>query len=196
MHSRKSKMINAVSVRTMLADRVTKKGSYRSSGNIHEQKLVDQLYQILDNVLTSSSCEAENENTLDYDDSFDDAHEDESYDTDTDGENDPTLYGVESENEIGDDVLLKTFSLEYMKNVIDFYDAIDETTGKRKHTWKSVQRRFRRVGHIQHLGRFRKYLERHGTKKQKIDDIDALVYERFETVRKNCLSIHDIDLKR
>ena len=50
----------------------------------------------------------------------------------TDEENDPTLYGVESENEIGDDILLKIFSLEYMKNVIDFYDTIDETTGKPK----------------------------------------------------------------
>jgi len=180
----------------MLADRIAKKDSYRPSGNIHEQKLVDQLYQILDNVLTSSSYEVENENTLDYDDSFDVAHEDESYDTETEEENDPTFYGGESENEIGGDVLLKTFSLEYMKNVIDFYDAIDETTGKRKHTWKSVQHRFRRVGHIQYLGRFRKYLEKHGTKKQKIDDIDTFVYERFEAARENCLPIHDIDLKR
>ena len=83
-----------------------------------------------------------------------------------------------------------------MKNVVDFYDAINETTGKRKHTWKSVQHRFKRIRHIQYLGRFRKYLEDHGTKKQKIDDIDTFVFERFESARENCLPIHDIDLKR
>ena len=39
--TRKSKMINAVSVTAMLADRIAKKNSCRSSGNVHEQKLVD-----------------------------------------------------------------------------------------------------------------------------------------------------------
>jgi hypothetical protein len=39
-------------------------------------------------------------------------------------------------DEIEDDALLQKFSLEYMTNIIDFFDEIDETTGKRKHTWK------------------------------------------------------------
>jgi hypothetical protein len=162
-------MVNVVSVTTMFADHAAKKDSYRPSGNIHEQKLIDQLYQILDDVVTSSSYEVEN---------------------------DPTFHGSESEKDTGDDALLTTFSLEYMKNVVDFYDATDETTGKRKHTWKSVQHRFKRVHHIRYLGRFRKYLKNHGTKKQKIDDIDTFVFERFEAAYENCLSIHDIDLKR
>ena len=58
-------MINAASVATMLGDRIAKKDSYRPSGNIHEQKLVDQLYQILDDVATSSSYQVEDESTLD-----------------------------------------------------------------------------------------------------------------------------------
>jgi hypothetical protein len=141
-------MINIESVTTMLADRVAKKDSYRPSGNIREQQLVDQVYEILDNVRTSSSYEMENENTLDYDASFDDADEDENYDTEADEENDPTFYGTEGEKELEDDALLQKFSLEYMTNVTDFYDEIHETTGKRKHTWKSLQHRFRRVSHI------------------------------------------------
>jgi hypothetical protein len=79
-------MINIESVTTMLADRVAKKDSYRPSGNIREQQLVDQLYEILDNVRTSSSYEMKNENTLDYDASFDDAHEDENYEAEADEE--------------------------------------------------------------------------------------------------------------
>jgi hypothetical protein len=109
--------------------------------------------------------------------------------------NDPTLYGAEDEEEIGDDALLQKFFLEYMTNVIDFYDEIDATTGKRKHTWKNVQHRFRRVPHRQYLGRFRKYVESHGTKKQKVDDIETFVYERFEAARESCLPLHDLDLK-
>jgi hypothetical protein len=79
-------MINAESLTAMLADRVAKKDSYRPSGNIREQQLVDQLYEILGNILTSSSYEVENETTFDYDASFDDVHEDESYDTEADEE--------------------------------------------------------------------------------------------------------------
>ncbi|CAF1309928.1 unnamed protein product [Adineta ricciae] len=65
-----------------------------------------------------------------------------------------------------------------MENVVIFYDAIDEATGKR------------------YLGRFRKYSEDHGTKKQKADDVVTFVFERFEAPRENRLPIHDIDLKR
>ena len=125
-----SEMINAVSVTTMLADRVAKKDSYRPSGSPREQQLVDHLYQILDNVITSSSYEVEDETTLDYDDPFDDAHEDEPCDIETEEENDPSFCATEGEDELGDDALLQKFSLEYMTNVIDFFDDIDETTGK------------------------------------------------------------------
>jgi hypothetical protein len=57
-------MRNIESVTAMLADHVVKKESYRPSGNIREQQLVDHLYKILDNVWTSSPYEMENENIL------------------------------------------------------------------------------------------------------------------------------------
>ena len=60
-----------MSVTTMLADRIAKRDSYRPSGNMYEQKLVEQLYQILDDVATSSSYQVEGESTLDYDDEID-----------------------------------------------------------------------------------------------------------------------------
>ena len=189
-------MINAVSVTTMLADLVAKKDSYRPSGSLREQQLVNHLYQIIDNVKTSSSYEVEDEATLDYNDPFDDAHEGEHCDVEADKENDSTFFITEGEDELEDDALLQKFSLEYMTNVIDFFDEIDETTGTRKHTWKSVQHRFRRVSHRRYLARFRNYVERRGTKKQKVDDIETFVYERFEAARESCLPVHDLDLKR
>jgi hypothetical protein len=75
-------MINIESVTTMLADRIAKKNSSHPSGIIHEQQLVDQLYETLDNVRVNSSYEMENENTLDYD-----AGEEEHYDTEADKDN-------------------------------------------------------------------------------------------------------------
>ncbi len=86
-----------VSVTTMLTDRVAKKDSYCPNGNIREQQLVDQLYEILENVRTSSLYKMENENTLDYDASFDDANENANYETEADEENDPTFYGTQAE---------------------------------------------------------------------------------------------------
>jgi hypothetical protein len=105
-------MINIESVTTRLAGRVAKKDSYRPSGYIREQQLVGQLYKILDNIRTSSSYEMKNENTLNYDISFEDANEDENYDTEADEEIDPNFYGTESEKEFEDETLLQKFSLE------------------------------------------------------------------------------------
>ncbi|CAF4765474.1 unnamed protein product, partial [Rotaria sp. Silwood2] len=45
-------MINAASETVIPADRVVKKDSYRLSDDTGEKKLVDHLYEILDNVLT------------------------------------------------------------------------------------------------------------------------------------------------
>ena len=105
-------MINAVSVTTMLADRVAKKDSYRPLGSLREQQLVNQLYQILYKVITSSSYEVEDETTVDYDNLFDDAHEDEHCDIEADEEDDPTFCVTEGEDELGDAALLQKFSLE------------------------------------------------------------------------------------
>ena len=65
-----------------------------------------------------------------------------------------------------------------------------------RHTWKSVQHRFRRVSHRRYLTRVRNYVGRHGTKKQKVDDIETFIYEWFEAARESCLPAHDFDLKR
>ena len=54
------------------------------------------------------------------------------------------------------------FSLDYMKKVIDYYNERD-SKGKRKHTWKSTQHRFKSIPHRQCLVRFRHYIEQDGT---------------------------------
>ena len=51
------------------------------------------------------------------------------------------------------------------------------------------------VSHIKPISRFRRYLEKHGTKKQKLDKIDDYVFDMFERARQKALPVHDIDLR-
>ena len=67
-----------------------------------------------------------------------------------------------------------------MKRAIEFYDDIDEKTSERKHSWKNVKHRFRRIPYQYYLARFRTYIEESGTKKQKIDSVEDFVYDKFE----------------
>ena len=94
--------------------------------------------------------------------------------------------------------LLHQFSIQYMKKAVDFYDAVNEKTGKKQHSWKSFQHRFHNVKNRSYIGRFRTYLENNGTKQQKLDELDQYVhvYEKFEKARGDFLIAHDTDLKR
>jgi hypothetical protein len=59
-----------------------------------------------------------------------------------------------------------------------------------------VKNHFRRIPHQTYLARFRHYLEKHGTKKQKLDKIDDHVFDMFERAREKALPLHDINLRR
>ena len=83
-----------------------------------------------------------------------------------------------------------------MKKVVDYYDERDLKTGKRKRSWSTTQHRFRRVPHQQYISRFRQYLETHGNKKQKLENVDEYVFTKFEKAREQQLPVHDVDLKR
>ena len=61
---------------------------------------------------------------------------------------------------------------------------------------ETVKHNFRRIPHQIYLSRFRRYLDKHGTKKQKLDQIDDYVFDMFERARQKALPVHDIDLRR
>ncbi len=83
-----------------------------------------------------------------------------------------------------------------MTRVINFYDEVNPKTGQRKRRWSTVKHNFYRIPHQNYIARFRRYLERHGAKKQKIDEVDDYVFDMFERARGNALPVHDIDLRR
>ena len=88
-----------------------------------------------------------------------------------------------TEDEDEESVLCKQFSLDYMTKAVNFYDEVNPETGKRKRRWETVKHHFRRIPHQTYLARFRHYLEKHGTKKQKLDTIDDHVFDMFERAR-------------
>jgi hypothetical protein len=93
-------------------------------------------------------------------------------------------------------ILLKQFSIEYMTRAVNFYDAVNPKTDQRKRGWSTVKHNLYRIPHQNYIARLRGYLEKHGTKKQKLDQVDDYVFDMFEQARSNALPVHDIDFRR
>jgi hypothetical protein len=183
-------MIGAAHIAAMLTERISKNDGYRPADDVQVRELVEHLFEIIQNFLSESSFEIEEESTLHHADSFSYSSEDECQESEIDEE-------VQSEEEMeeSDEQLVQKFSLDYMEKVLNYNDEVD-ANGKRKHSWRGVHHRFRRIPCRQYLCRFRDYVVRQGSKRQKIDEIDSFVFELFEGAREQSLCIHDIDLRR
>ena len=59
------------------------------------------------------------------------------------------------------------FSRDYMKYVVEFFDEINPSTGKRKRKWSTVTQRFRRASDPQCFARFLRYIEAGGKQQKK-----------------------------
>ena len=140
---------------------------------IQEEELANQLFDVFESILTSTSYNQEDETTLDYNTSDDETYQsEEDFDT---SYNDPDYEEKDNETSV-----FESFSLSYMKRALDYYDAINLKTGKRSHTWKSVQNKFQRISYQSYIVRFRDYVEQGRTKIEKIDSLNDYVYNNFE----------------
>jgi hypothetical protein len=77
---------------------------------------------------------------------------------------DPDYLG-EEEDDDEKTTLCKKFSPECMTRAVNFYDEVNPKTGQRKRRWSIVKHHFKRISHQNYIARFRRYLEKHGTKK-------------------------------
>ena len=102
----------------------------------------------------------------------------------------------EEENDDEDKALRKELSLDYMTRAVHFYGQINPKTAKRKRRWETVKHNFQRILHQTYIARFRHYLERDETKKQKLDKIDDYVFDMFDRTRECLLPMHDSDLRQ
>ena len=183
--------MNASIVCSLLAQKVSQSVTSinfnHPTPSIREQELANHLAEMLNSIINCHSFSVETETSLDH--ISNEITEDDSDDSELDSDF----------NDTGNDengVLLQKFSLVYMKRVIQYYDEKDPLTGKRRRSWKSVQRRFRRVRDSTYLSRFRSYMQKEGTKCEKMENINNYVYNKFEQARELFLPVHDLDLRR
>jgi hypothetical protein len=158
-----------------------------------ECEIADLLCGVLESITSSHSHTFEVETTLDHELADDELINDVDYKDTAEETGDPDW---NDEDEDYEKVLFKQFSLDYVARAVNFYDEISPQTGKRKKRWKTVKNHFRRIPHQNYLARFRRYLEKHGTKKQKLDKTDDHVFDMFEQAREKALPVHDIDIRR
>ena len=151
-------MTAVASILSLLSKRVSEGVDFRSTEQSKEREIVEHLYTTIQNFISCSSYTIENDVTLDYDDKSDDSFSNSSNDSGTDEEVDPTF----SEDQ-DDKSILNYFSLYYMKKVLIYYDEVDEN-GNRKHSWRSINHRFKRVSVSTYLTHFRKYVDQNCTK--------------------------------
>ncbi|CAF0910862.1 unnamed protein product [Didymodactylos carnosus] len=90
---------------------------------------------------------------------------------------------------------LRSFSQEFMRQVIDFIDHAGPGS-KHGKSWKAIHHRFRIIPNRSYIPHFRKCLEYHGTKRQKTEDLDSLVYKKLVGARQKNLVVHDLDIQR
>ncbi|CAF2826171.1 unnamed protein product [Rotaria sp. Silwood2] len=188
-------MISPTRIAKLLLERVTENEGPHHRGtrsSLREEEIINSLLTMIDNISNCTSYQIESNATLDYDDEEESGDFEEEDADSADESVDPSFdESAEAENM----TIKANFSLDYMKKVIEYYDARD-SQGRRKHTWKSTQHRFKSVPHRQYITRFRHYIEQHGTKREKLQIIDDFVYDMFEEARDNVLPVHDRDLKR
>jgi len=188
--------IDSRNVASILFDRIcsssaTPKSSAALTPKVHE--VADYLMDVLDSIVKSNGFSVETEVCLDVDlrdkEDYEESEENQLDESATDSD-----YDMEDDKKKSD---LTKFSKEYMQNVLDYYDERNEQTGCRKRTFHGVQRRYKRIKNSGYITKFRKYLEENGgTKKQKLDQVDDYVYDRFVHAREQCLPVHDNDLRR
>ena len=187
-------MISPTRIAKLLVDRTTQREDLHrreTRSNPHEEEIINSLLKMLDDVCNCTSYQIESDTTLDYDDEeeFGD-FEDEDADS-VDESVDPCFDEIPESKKM---TTIANFDLEYMRKVIDYFDARD-SKGRKKHTWKSIQHRFKSIPHRQYITRFRHYIEQHDTKREKLQIIDDFVYDMFEEAWENVLPVHDRDLK-
>ncbi|CAF4278173.1 unnamed protein product [Rotaria sp. Silwood2] len=156
-------MINASIVSSLLSEKfsqseVSTKVNLRAP-SIREQEIANHLAKLLKSIINSYTFTVDNETTLDYISNELSEDDVDQYVASDDSELDPDF------NDTGDD---------------EGSDEKDPLTGKRRRSWKDVKRQSKCVTNSSYIARFRAYIEKSGTKTQKLENINNYVYHKFE----------------
>ena len=141
-----------------------------------------------ENDVNMKSNDNDDDDNDDDDDDDDDNDDDDDVDVDVEGggsdkfDDDTFAFDENFSIDNEKDVIRNEFSIEHMTNVVNFFYEKD-SIGKRKYSYRSVQRRFKRVKDRNYTRRFRIHIANNGTKVRKLNLIDLFVYEAFNDAR-------------
>ncbi|CAF4074732.1 unnamed protein product [Rotaria sp. Silwood2] len=142
-----------------------------------KQRLIAQrLAEIINSHTNCDQFHHDAEVTLDLVNDLDDYYYDNDIvgcDSDGNGSNDEW----DNEEDTKENYRLNNYSIEFMKEVIGFADAKDSSEQA-------------------YICRFRQYVAQQETKRQKTQDIDKAVHQKFLKAREQYLPIHNIDIQR
>ena len=157
-----------------------------------ERLAAQQLAEIIRSIISSNQIDYDNEVTLDFTIERDNCFIEDDFISNTNHNSDSNDWNNEENSQ--ENRILKNYTMEFMEKVVRFADEKD-SSGKRRRSWKSIKHRYRSIPSQNYISRFRKYLSQQGTKPQKIQDIDAIVYDKFVNAREQYLPIHDVDIQ-
>ena len=139
-----SAMINPHYILKLLFNFVLEKFGYNAASAITSDKeqITRNLFNCLITILECTSYVFENESTLDIDEESTYLNAEDPNSTTPTFTQFDVAFNTDYQSTDNDIDLDQHFSLEYMKNAVDYFDEKDPLTGKRKRSWSSVQHRF------------------------------------------------------
>ena len=171
-------LLNVANHLVLLTDREF--GSERKSAlTVDEVAASEKLFEVLKTFKDSYLHEFSSYETLEFDDECDEMTDEGESDNETDDWDGNDNQSVRNQ-----------FTLEEMEMIVDWVD-------QRPHcTLSTVQHRFRKVKSMQYIKRFTDYIEKHGTRRDKLNKIKEFMLNEFylkRAVEKE--AVHDTDLQ-
>ncbi|CAF1355727.1 unnamed protein product [Didymodactylos carnosus] len=151
-------MINPHRVAELLSNLISERLSLDNRNNTdskRDEEVAKHLYDHVESILESSQYSFESEHTIDFNDDSNAEQLQDNEEEDEDDEEDEQQQMNNDDEQFDEEFMevdndqhhhvQKEFSIPYMKQAIDFYDQINEKTGRKSHSWKAFQHRFPKV---------------------------------------------------
>jgi hypothetical protein len=187
-------MARIVTICRLLVNKAEQK--YGSIANIvtfeEDENLVDSLLLNIETVVHTPGLYSEEiELEYDSDDDFKDDDDDDDDGNDETNTETEVTHSQESSQEWENCIVDKElFTLTQIKNILNYYDSI------KSQKFEKTLKRYKRVKHPSYIQRFREYLQSNGTNADKLNRVEAIVAEKFNSSRSKFLSVHALDLRR
>jgi len=129
----------------------------------------EQLFQVLKAFENSRFNELYTYQSLEFSDEFDENHDSEESNDENDGKFE--------DDETEDAEIRQNFTLEEMKNIVDWVDEHPNYSSS------TILHRFRKLRSMKYISRFREYVERNGTRLERLRQIKEFMVNEFYVKR-------------